>query len=228
MTSTQSKKIDPGILTEVLRTPVCKDQLRSCLKMATSSSGSSLVRSIMWQDPEVFLSLVSALPSLVNTLVDACAEMGEQLKEKFPPELLSHFILSIASEIDTERLKACSHTWSELLGGLWTSSTVQRESMRASITKTGPVSLSQGINSMARVINALETAEPGIVRTFLSDLLAGLDRHEIGTATHTLADGLLDQKWKFGSWVLELVRRRIRRRFGKETHHVDIRRWECS
>ena len=224
----QKRTIEPGILSEVLKTPVCKDQLRSWLNMGNPSSGRSLMRTLMWQDPEVFLSLVSALPSLLDALVDACAEMGAQLREKFPPELLSRFTLSIASQIDTARLKECSNIWGELLGDLWTASPDQRERLRAFVVETGPKTLGQGINALAGGLNALEASHPGIVSTFFRDLLDGLDRDEIGKATHTLADALLDQKWRLGSWMLELAGRRIRRRFGCRRHQVDIRRWECS
>ena len=60
----------------------------------------------MWQDPEFFLALISALPPIVNAAITGIDELLIQLREKMSPPLLHDFLRSMASSVDRETLES--------------------------------------------------------------------------------------------------------------------------
>ena len=60
----------------------------------------------MWQDPEFFLALISALPPIVNAAITGIDELLIQLREKMSPLLLHDFLRSMASSVDRETLES--------------------------------------------------------------------------------------------------------------------------
>ena len=60
----------------------------------------------MWQDPEFFLALISALPPILHAAISGIDELLIQLREKMSPQLLHDFLWSMASSVDRETLES--------------------------------------------------------------------------------------------------------------------------
>ena len=201
-----------GILGVMLRSTAFKDILRTNLNEMSPSTGSALVKTLMREDPAVFFALIGSLPVLVNALVKASTELAEQLKEKYPPEMLKSFLASLVGEIDRDGLRQCGAAWAGLASSLWDASEDIRSEAGRAILKQGPVLLSGGINSLARAVNA---TDPLSIGTFLARVLGGIDRTEVDRAAKTLAGALLDQKWHLASWAWSFAKGRLMKKLGR-------------
>jgi hypothetical protein len=91
------------ILRELLRSPRFKQTMNILLREMDPENVSLLVRTLVHEDPDFFLSLLGATPSLINVgmkgLVDTTKEMLN-----FPPELLEGFLTETAEELDAEQI----------------------------------------------------------------------------------------------------------------------------
>ncbi|HVN72904.1 MAG TPA: hypothetical protein VMU10_12880 [Desulfomonilia bacterium] len=203
-----------SIFGEILRTPVYKDILRLNLNEASPESVRGMVKDLMGQDPEVFLGIASSLPKLINALSCAFSELALQLKEKYPPELLKSFLESLYEDLDKEGMKQGIRAWADLVVSLWKASPELRRATLRYLLASGPSIKAGAINAVAATINTLHREDPQAVGTFISEVLKNIHRDEAGRATHTLACALLDQKWHLLSWVWNLAKQRIRKRFG--------------
>jgi len=74
---------ESGVMKEVLSTPFVKDLIRINLQNIKPDKTHPLVVALIWQDPEVILSILGSLPPIVNSCVGALAETGNQLNENF-------------------------------------------------------------------------------------------------------------------------------------------------
>jgi hypothetical protein len=209
-----TNKTRGSILKQILKTPAYKDILRVNLNEMSQKTGSSLVKTLVSEDPEVFLSLISALPTCINVLTSGAGEIAVQLKNLYPPETLKSFLVSLAEDIDKETLSECSAAWSELVSSLWEASSDVRIQAKNSILASGPRVIAGAINTAARSLNALVRDDPNTLNTFVSEVFTEVDKSEIAQVTLSLAEAFLDQKWHLVSWALQLTRRRIRKRFG--------------
>ena len=203
-----------SILKQILKTPVYKDILRGNLNEMNPNSGSSLVKTLVREDPEVFLSLISSLPTCINTLTSAVSELAVQLENMYPPEILKSYLLSLAEDIDKKAIGECSAAWLKLVSSLWEVSSDVRLQAKNTILSSGPKVIAGAINQAARSLNILIRNDPNTLSTFVSDVLKEADKSEIKQASLNLAEAFLDQKWHLASWALQLLRRRIRKKFG--------------
>lgn len=91
------------VLRELLRTPRFKASVRIILRDLDPENGALLVRTLMFEDPEFFLSLVSAAPALANT---AIAGLDEALAQAaaFPPGVLTGFMAGMVESLDARGL----------------------------------------------------------------------------------------------------------------------------
>lgn len=94
------------VLQELLKKPAFKDGVRTVLKNIDPASSRQFVRTLMWQDPEFFLALISALPPIVNATISGIDELLIQLREKMSPLLLHDFLRSMASSVDRDTLES--------------------------------------------------------------------------------------------------------------------------
>jgi hypothetical protein len=92
------------ILKVLLKRPVVKDNIRAVLGSIDSDNTRELARTILWEDPEIVLSLMGAVPALANVLVRFLDEVIFQVREKFPPELLREFIGTVLQDVDREAI----------------------------------------------------------------------------------------------------------------------------
>jgi hypothetical protein len=94
------------VLKELLKKPAFKDGVRTVLANIDPASSRQFVRTLMWQDPEFFLALISALPPIVNAAITGIDELLIQLREKMSPRLLHDFLRSMASSVDRDILES--------------------------------------------------------------------------------------------------------------------------
>lgn len=120
MTNTINKGIIDAInriLGELLKKPVCKNTIRSVLNSIDPESARDLVKTLIWQDPELVLSLMGAAPSIINTMIKALDEIALQI-EKFPPDLVQNFARAIVQDIDKETMGRALSNLSKIINNL--------------------------------------------------------------------------------------------------------------
>jgi hypothetical protein len=201
-----------GIIKALMRSPLFKDILRTNLNEMDPRTGSTLVKTLMGEDPEVFFGIVSSLPMFINLFIKTCTEFAIQLKDKYPPEMLKPFLMSLAEDIDRDAARQCGKAWMELLSSLWTASPELRLSAAGFILSSGPRIKAGAINSLARFINSVTRNNPQTFSTFMASVLKNIDGPEVSQATLSLTGALLDQEWHLTSWTWQLVKARFRKR----------------
>jgi hypothetical protein len=204
-----------GIIKVLIRSPLFKDILRTNLNEMNSNSGSSLVKTLMGEDPEVFFGLISSMPTFINILIKASTELAIQLKDKFPPEMLKSFIMSLAEDIDKDAARQCGKAWMELLSSLWGASPELRQAATGFILSSGPKIKAGAINSLARFVNSVTHNNPQTFSTFIASVLRNIDSPEVSKATLALTGAFLDQKWHLTSWAWQLIKGRVQKRLNK-------------
>ena len=212
MENSAAMPVAGGVMKEVLSTPFVKDLIRSNLQNIKPDKTHPLVNALIWQDPEVILSILGSIPSVVNSCTGALAEAGKQINEKFSPILLRDYVGSILKDIDTEELKALAGAYAALIRNLWEVSPEFREAVGKAITEDAPPLIGKGINSAARFVNEASKEDPQMVSKFVSDVVANIDGDEFRDATHIIVNAVLDQKLHLISWAWQLIRKRMKRR----------------
>jgi hypothetical protein len=87
------------ILRELIHNPKLKEAAISFLNSIDPPAARKLVRVLFWEDAGLFLSIVGAVPSLVNAGSELVAEMAAQMNS-MPPALLQDFINRVVAGID--------------------------------------------------------------------------------------------------------------------------------
>lgn len=98
------------ILTELLKSPSFKKKADIVLENLDPENAALLVRAIMWEDTELFLSIVGSTPDLINSAIYGLRELVSGLRS-FTPDVLAGFLSTGMREIDFDAL-------GELLGSL--------------------------------------------------------------------------------------------------------------
>jgi hypothetical protein len=190
------------VIKEILVTPFVKDLIRDNLKSAARKSDPSLVRTLLWEDPEVFLSVLSTLPHLVNRCTDALFEAGREIDEKFSPELLKGYLTAMGNDINTDNIAACTEVWGKIITNLWEVSPKFRETVADYLSQNLPRVLGTGISIAACFINEIDRKDPRAVSRFVSNTLDNTDGKEVEGAARILFNAFLDNKSRFLSWKL--------------------------
>jgi hypothetical protein len=89
------------IARELISTPKFKQAVMILLDSIDPPAARRLVRTLFWQDPGLLLSILGALPSIVNTGSEALAEAARQMGS-MPAPLLQELLGNIFSRIDGE------------------------------------------------------------------------------------------------------------------------------
>lgn len=201
-----------GVMKEVLSTPFVKDIIRNNLQNIKTDKTHPLVNTLIWQDPEVILSVLGSIPPVVNSCTGALAEAGKQINEKFSPELLRDYVASILNDIDADEWKALAEAYVTLGKNLWEVSPEFREALGKAITEEAPPLIGKGISSACRFVNEVSREDPHVVSKFVSGVVANIDGEEFKNATHTIVNAFLDQKLHLFSWTWQLLRKRMKKR----------------
>jgi hypothetical protein len=91
------------ILKELLRTPKFKAQVKVVLNSLDPPAAAELVRTLMWEDTELFLDLVGVFPELLNALLTGGRELMERM-DQYPAPLLAAFTAQMIDKLDGEAL----------------------------------------------------------------------------------------------------------------------------
>lgn len=91
------------VVRELLRTPRFKKTVNILLSELDPENAGLLVRTIIWEDPEFFLSLFGATPDIANAAIIGLLELSRQMSN-FPPRLLASFLAEILAGLDAESL----------------------------------------------------------------------------------------------------------------------------
>ncbi len=203
-----------SVVKEILATPFVKDLIRANLKSAAIESDASLIRTLLWEDPEVSLAVLSTLPHLVNRCTGAMSEAGLEIDEKFSPELLKGYLSAMGNDINTDNITACAGVWGKIISTLWEASPEFRETVADYLSQNLPRVLGTGITTTARFINEIDRKDPRAVSRFVSNTLDNTDGKEVEAAASILFNAVLDHKSRFLSWKMlwRFFRDRRRRR----------------
>jgi len=205
-------QIRRSVLETILRSTLLKDLIRMKMSTIHPDSGRKAVKTILGEDPEVFFGIAGGLPVLVNSALGALTELAVQLKDKYPPHLLKSFLASLLADIDWEAATECSQAWADLVKTLLQASPELKDQVVLTLLYKGPGIKAGAINSFSGFVNGITRDDPQAISRFLSEVFAKVDGQELGKAAATMANALLDQKWRLASWVFELIKGRMKKR----------------
>jgi hypothetical protein len=94
------------IVKVLLKRPAFKENVRSLLNGVDPDNARELARTVLWEDPEIILSLMGALPSIANSTIRFLDEIILQVRDKYSPELLHGFLEEIMREFDGEAMRS--------------------------------------------------------------------------------------------------------------------------
>ena len=189
-----------SVIKEILATPLVKDLIRASLKSATIESDPSFVRTLLWEDPEVFLSVLSTMPHLVNRFTGALSEAGREIDEKFSTELLKSYLTAMGNDLNTGNIIACAEVWRKITSNLWEASPEFRKTVADHLSQNLPRFLGTGITTAARFINEIDSQDQRAVSRFVSNTMDNMDGKEVEAAARILFNAVLDQKSRFLTW----------------------------
>jgi hypothetical protein len=212
----ETGRVEGSVLAELIRTPLFKDMLNNCLSEIDPERGAATARTIIWEDPQLILSLVATLPHMINWMVLFLGELGNQTCEKFPPELLKRFGVQIWEDIDKDAVKTCSITYGKMIEDILRASPKFQDNLLAALK--GPVASAtgRGINNAVKYVNEIQRQDPLFVKEVLSEVISNIEGKAFAEASASLVDATLDQKLPLISWGWNLIKSRIRRRFTRK------------
>jgi hypothetical protein len=152
------------VIREIIRTPAFLEIIKTNMAGLDPEGAGIAVRTLLWEDPELALSLASLTPDVVNYLVEAVLELGRQLNT-FPGPLLDAFVDQLSKGVDVDRMREVPL----VLGPVMEKVDFPQRAARAA----GAV-----VNAVARTINRAAERNP----YFLRDSIAGVDSREVGRA----------------------------------------------
>lgn len=81
-----------------------------------------LVRTLLWRDPDLSLSLAGMAPKAANVLIAAADTAVAEVSERISPEVVTEFVRSMLAEVDVaslRRLTENSRMLGQKLAPLW-------------------------------------------------------------------------------------------------------------
>ena len=89
-----------GIIKELLKSPLVKQILRENLNNLNEEEAKNLIKTALWTDPELTLSSLAILPTLINGFSAAVLEVDKELEEKVSNEFLSEYLEQLFKQIN--------------------------------------------------------------------------------------------------------------------------------
>ncbi|TFG38447.1 MAG: hypothetical protein E4H39_00250 [Syntrophobacterales bacterium] len=202
-----------SVLAEIIRTPLFKEILNNSLRDIDPARGATAARTLLWEDPQLILSMVSALPLILNWIIEFLGEVGRQTSGKFSPQLMKSYGLAVGGDVNKEALRDCVDTYNRLIKELLNETPELQRAVLAAVK--GPIASAtgKGINSTVRYINVINREDPMYLQDLLSGVASNVDREEFATASTSLVNAVLDQKPPLFSWGWNLFAGRIKKKF---------------
>ena len=101
------------LLREVIATPALKELIIMQMKDIKPETAPGVVKTLLWGDPGISMSLFGALPDAVNWVLELLLELGRQLNG-LPEPLLKDILGQVGSGIDVEKLKQFPDVYAQL------------------------------------------------------------------------------------------------------------------
>jgi hypothetical protein len=171
---------------EVIRTPAFLEIIKTNMVALDPEGARLAVRTVLWEDPELTLSLAGTAPEAINYLVEAVLELGRQL-EQFPAPLLDAFLDQLIGGIDTGSLREVPAVYGPLME-------------KMGFPQRAASALSAAVNALARAINRTAAQNP----QFLRDSMEAVDGGEVARAAWAIARSMA--LWGFSA-AKELFKR---------------------
>ena len=162
------------ILKEVIATPALKELILLQMKDIKAETAPGLVKTLLWGDPGISMSLFGALPDAVNWLLELLLELGRQLNG-LPEPLLKDILGQVGLGIDGERLQQLPEVYGQLARRLIVGEGKTPEETRASAI----AALNSALAGLDRLTAKLEENRADIARSLGRDIRA-LDTAALG------------------------------------------------
>ena len=120
------------ILREVIATPAFKELMILQMKDIKAETAPGLVKTLLWGDPGISMSLFGALPDAVNWLLEFLLELGRQLNS-LPEPLLKDILGQIGTGIESERLREFPAIYGQLVRRILVGEDKSPEEVRAAV-----------------------------------------------------------------------------------------------
>ncbi len=174
----QEKRTVPGlserIAREIIATPVLKELILMRMKDIDAETAPGLVRTLLWGDPGISMSLFGALPDAVNWLLEMLLELGRQLNG-LPEPLLKDMLGQVGAGIDGERLKQLPAVYGQLARRLVIGEGKTPEEARAAVI----AAVNTALTGLDRLTAQMDTRRADIARSLAGDVRA-LDTAALG------------------------------------------------
>lgn len=205
-------KEEGSVLAEIIRTPFFKDMLNNYLSEIDPRRGTATAKVLIWEDPQIVLSLLASIPVVINWIVAFIGELGNQASEKFSPQLVKAFVANMWEDIDKDAVETCLKGYGRLVGELIEESPEFRSALLDALK--GPVARETGkrIHSAAKYVNDISREDPAFLKKVFSGVVAEIDGREFAEASTTLVNAALDQKIPLLSWAWHLLKTRMKRK----------------
>jgi len=102
------------VLREALATPAFRELLRLPLQELPRGEGSALVRTLLREEPELWMAVVSTAPGMLDELADCLLALGRELSA-MPPALVDAYLAELIAELNAGSLRALPKVWTPLL-----------------------------------------------------------------------------------------------------------------
>jgi len=160
----QENVANPGlserILKEVIATPALKELILLQMKDIKAETAPGLVKTLLWGDPGISMSLFGALPDAVNWLLELLLELGRQLNG-LPELLLKDILGQVGLGIDGDRLKQLPEVYGQLARRLLIGEDKTPEEARAAVI----AACNSALSGLDRVTARLENNRADIARS---------------------------------------------------------------
>ena len=148
------------VLKEIIATPALKEMILLQMKDIKPETAPGLVKTYLWGDPGISMSLFGALPDAVNWLLELLLELGRQLNG-LPEPLLKDILVQVGAGIDRERLKQLPEVYGQLIRRLAFGEGKTPEETRAQVMGA----VNKGLAGLDRLTAKLEANRADIARS---------------------------------------------------------------
>ncbi|MDP8225003.1 MAG: hypothetical protein P9L99_16710 [Candidatus Lernaella stagnicola] len=110
----ETTDLSSRVMRELLRTPAFREIAKLVMRDSDAPANGDLVKTLMWEDPNLSLSAAASAPRAVNHLLASIAELGRQLQQ-LPPDLTAAFLNNLAAELETARVAEIHEAWAPIV-----------------------------------------------------------------------------------------------------------------